>query len=100
MNHGMIEDLRRKMVTDLQMSLQRQVNIAQAVLDTHETTVLVLKVAADLLATAVLVPVQIRREGADASEMFDVFADQVRRMTADEKPTYLRVLAAHEKVAR
>lgn len=96
MNRQAINDMATKITGKLQDDLQREVFIAQHILNPHEVTLMMMEVAAGVGAAASLVALQIRRPDTDPGEVFDTFADRIRELTGALKADYLVELAAIE----
>jgi hypothetical protein len=92
-----LADLGRKITRKLQDDLQREMRLAQHVLGSHDTTVLMMKIAAGVLGAAVMVAMQIRKPDTDPAEIFDTFADLIRMQAGELKPDYLKTLAEIEQ---
>ena len=96
MNESAINDFGRKISEKLQADLEREVAIARHVLDPHDIIVLLMRIAAGVGGAAILAAMQIRKDGSDPSEMWDVFSASLHGLTDANKDLYLKTLAAIE----
>lgn len=96
MNEQAIADVGRHITAKLQENLQRDVDIARHVLNSHEITLMLMKVAAGVVGAAAMVAMQVRRDETDPEELFDHFTGLMFALTKDLKPSYLEALATIE----
>lgn len=97
MSHRHIaEDLTRKISELLEGHLQREINIAQIMLPSHEVAYMMLKIASGINVAAILCTLRMRKAEAVPAELFDMAEVQIREQVERLKPVALDKLAQME----
>ncbi len=92
MNTIGIEDFGKKIIGTMQDVLEREMRLAQVILDPQECVLLMSKIAAGITGAAILVALQIRKDDTNPDEVYEHFADAIRLQVSGLKPIYLRAL--------
>ncbi|WP_156679377.1 hypothetical protein [Sphingomonas profundi] len=99
--HRIAEDLGRKIASELQEKLQREIDLAQAVgLEPPALTAMVIELAAGMANAACLIGVQMRKDGVSEQAIYDTTLALVTQRARMMQARSLQTLRAAQERAR
>lgn len=76
-HHGIVRDIARKHSERMRESMQRDMAMLGSFIPSNELCMLPVLVALDAVGAAAMVAVQMKKEGSDGSDLYDLTVDSI-----------------------